>query len=59
LRRARLKFACFSRQRQPGAQADLKAFGAELVLTNPLEGTDGAIRRVRELVAAEPDKALS
>ena len=30
----------------------LRAFGAELVLTDPLEGTDGAIRAVRRLVAA-------
>jgi len=32
----------------------LKALGAELVLTSPLEGTDGAIRAVRELVASRP-----
>jgi cysteine synthase B len=32
----------------------LRAFGAELVLTNPLEGTDGAIRAVRRLVAERP-----
>src|SRR5499427_3900090 len=32
----------------------LRAFGAELVLTSPLEGTDGAIREVRRLVAQEP-----
>jgi S-sulfo-L-cysteine synthase (O-acetyl-L-serine-dependent) len=29
----------------------IRAFGAELVLTDPLEGTDGAIRRARELAA--------
>ena len=34
----------------------LRAFGAELVLTDPLEGTDGAIREVRRLVAAEPGR---
>lgn len=34
----------------------LRAFGAELVLTNPLEGTDGAIREVRRMVAGEPDR---
>jgi S-sulfo-L-cysteine synthase (O-acetyl-L-serine-dependent) len=33
----------------------LKAYGVELVLTDPLEGSDGAIRAVRELVANEPD----
>jgi len=32
------------------------AFGAELVFSDPLEGSDGAIRRVRALVAAEPDR---
>lgn len=34
----------------------LGAFGAELVLTDPLEGTDGAIREARRLHASEPDK---
>jgi S-sulfo-L-cysteine synthase (O-acetyl-L-serine-dependent) len=34
----------------------LSAFGAELVLTDPLAGSDGAILAVREIVRAEPDK---
>jgi cysteine synthase B len=34
----------------------LQAYGAELVMTPGDEGTDGAIRRVRELAAAEPKK---
>jgi cysteine synthase B len=34
----------------------LNAFGAELVITPGDEGTDGAIRRVQKLVAAEPEK---
>lgn len=34
----------------------LHAYGADLVMTPGDEGTDGAIRRVRELAAAEPDK---
>ncbi|HEU0177837.1 MAG TPA: cysteine synthase family protein [Blastocatellia bacterium] len=34
----------------------LEAFGAELVLTDPLAGSDGAILAVREIVAANPDK---
>ena len=35
--------------------AILTAYGVELVLTDPLEGSDGAIRAVRDLVAREPD----
>jgi S-sulfo-L-cysteine synthase (O-acetyl-L-serine-dependent) len=34
----------------------LAAFGAELVITAGDEGTDGAIRRVKEIVALEPEK---
>lgn len=34
----------------------LAAFGAELVITPGDEGTDGAIRRVQEIVAADPQK---
>src|ERR1700752_1902520 len=34
----------------------LNAFGAELVLTDPLEGPDGAIREVRRMVNDEPGK---
>jgi len=34
----------------------LRALGAELVLTDPLDGTDGAIREARRLNAAEPDR---
>ena len=33
----------------------LKALGAELILTDPLEGSDGAILKARELVAEQPD----
>ncbi len=33
----------------------LTAFGAELVITPGDEGTDGAIRRVHEIVAADPE----
>ncbi|GAB4511311.1 MAG: cysteine synthase family protein [Anaerolineae bacterium] len=40
----------------PERIAILRAYGAELVLTDPLEGSDGAIRAVRELVAQEPDR---
>lgn len=34
----------------------IQAFGATVTLTSPNEGTDGAIRKVRELVARYPDK---
>jgi cysteine synthase B len=34
----------------------LSALGAELVITSGDEGTDGAIRRVHEIVASEPEK---
>ncbi len=34
----------------------LRALGAELVLTDPLEGSDGAIRKVRQMAAEQPDR---
>ncbi|MGD0298077.1 MAG: cysteine synthase family protein [Bryobacteraceae bacterium] len=34
----------------------LKAYGAEMVLTDPGEGSDGAIRAVREINQADPDR---
>src|SRR5258705_13643911 len=34
----------------------LKAYGAEVVLTDPGEGSDGAIRKCREIYAAEPER---
>jgi len=33
----------------------LRALGAELVLTDPLEGSDGSIRIARQMAAAQPD----
>jgi cysteine synthase B len=36
----------------------LAAYGAELVITPGDEGTDGAIRKVHEIVTADPDKYL-
>jgi len=33
----------------------LKALGAELILTDPLEGSDGALLKARELAAEKPD----
>jgi len=34
----------------------LRAFGAELILTDPREQTDGAIRKVQQIVEAEPER---
>src|SRR5258708_27825383 len=33
-----------------------RAFGTEIVYSDPMEGSDGAIHLAREIVAAEPDK---
>ncbi len=38
----------------PERTAILRAYGVDLVFTDPLEGSDGAIRAVRDLVAREP-----
>lgn len=38
----------------PERIAILRAYGAELVLTDPLEGSDGAILAVRELAESDP-----
>jgi len=34
----------------------LRSLGAELILTDPLEGSDGAIRKVRQLAEREPQR---
>jgi cysteine synthase B len=33
-----------------------RAYGAKLIESDPLEGSDGALRLVREIVSAEPDR---
>ncbi len=47
---------CLPQNASPERKVILRAFGVELVLTDPLEGTDGAIREVRRLVGLEPDR---
>jgi len=37
-------------------KAILQALGAEIILTDPLEGADGAIRMARDLSAREPER---
>jgi len=34
----------------------LNAYGATIIFTDPGEGSDGAIRKAREMIAAEPEK---
>jgi cysteine synthase B len=34
----------------------LAAYGAEIIWTDPADGSDGAIRKVQEIAAAEPDR---
>jgi len=47
---------CVPRNASAERQALLDAYGAEVVLTDPLEGSDGAIREARRLAARRPDR---
>ena len=40
----------------PERKRILKAYGAELIFTDPLEGSDGAIREARRRFAADPER---
>jgi len=40
----------------PERLAILRALGAEIILTDPLEGSDGAIRMARKLAAEQPER---
>jgi len=51
----RLKLAMPSNASEPRKRL-LAAYGAEVILTDPLEGTDGARRIVAEMVDAEPHR---
>jgi len=46
---------CLPDNASPERKLILRALGADLVLTDPLESTDGAIREARRLSAADPD----
>ena len=47
---------CLPKNASPERKRILKAYGAELVLTPAEEGSDGAIRKVREIYNADPDR---
>jgi S-sulfo-L-cysteine synthase (O-acetyl-L-serine-dependent) len=47
---------CLPTSASPERKKVLQAYGVEIIYTPGDEGTDGAIRRVREIYSAEPDK---
>lgn len=47
---------CMPENVTPERKRILRAYGAEIVFTNPLEGSDGAIRAVRALYESAPDR---
>jgi len=47
---------CMPSNVSPERKRYLAAYGAQVIWTNPADGSDGAIRKARELAAAEPDR---
>ena len=47
---------CVPSNASPSVIHSLKSYGAEVVLTSPLESSDGAIREARRLAAEEPGR---
>ena len=47
---------CMPSNVSPERKKYLAAYGAQVVWTNPADGSDGAIRKARELAAAEPGR---
>jgi cysteine synthase B len=47
---------CVPENVTPERKRILRAFGADVVFTNPMEGSDGAIIRVKAMYAEEPDR---
>jgi len=47
---------CLPANASPERKRILQAYGAELVLTDPTEGTDGAIRVCQQIYRSEPDR---
>lgn len=47
---------CLPANASPERKALLEMYGAEVIETDRLEGTDGAVQRARDLVAEQPDQ---
>jgi cysteine synthase B len=47
---------CLPGNASPERRALLEIYGAEVVITDRLDGTEGAVRKAGELAAAEPDR---
>ncbi|MFO3796372.1 MAG: PLP-dependent cysteine synthase family protein [Anaerolineales bacterium] len=47
---------CIPANASPERLSILRAYGAEIILTDPLEGSDGAIRQARELAERFPER---
>lgn len=47
---------CMPSNVSPERKKYLAAYGAQIVWTEPADGSDGAIRKARELASAEPDR---
>src|SRR6476469_8093937 len=47
---------CMPENVTPERKRILRAYGAEIVFTTPLEGSDGAIRTAQQMNAADPEK---
>ena len=47
---------CLPGNASPERRALLEVYGAEVVITDRMEGTEGAVLRARELAAAEPER---
>lgn len=47
---------CMPENVSPERKRMLQAYGAVVIYTDPIEGSDGAIRRARELISVEPDR---
>lgn len=47
---------CLPENASPERKRILKAFGVDIIFTSPLEGSDGAQRRAKQIVAEDPER---